>query len=259
MTFIKSMFFALLFVFGSGYVSASAGSGSEEVLIARVNEFHPFSFQENGEWQGIHIESYRALAKEANIKIEFRNIPWSRAMKDLTNKPIMIAQLTPTPERKKIMHFIGPHDREEMIIGMSKEHLNYEIKKLDDLAALCRITGRKIVYQQDVFYSKEFNERIEGDSEFSKYFERRVSYDTVMKMVEMGRILGFLEEKPALLYRIKNKHSSDSVAIHPYVLSSSDVYFGVSKTVSDSIVRKLYEANERLLSNGTYKKILNNW
>ncbi|GBC61648.1 hypothetical protein DENIS_2610 [Desulfonema ishimotonii] len=232
---------------------------SEEVLIARVNDWPPFYFQQNGEWVGISIDFYRALSEESGIKMEFKERPWSRAMLDMKKKPIIIGQLALTEDRKKIMNFIGPHSSEKMIIGINKKHLNNDIKNLDDLVLFSKKTGRLIAYQQDVFYSKEFNDRINTGSDFSEHFEKKASYNTVIKMLEAGRISGFLEEKTTLIYKLKYEQKSDIVVIHPFVIGSSDVYFGVSKIVSNKTLKKLHEANERLQSDGTYKKIMDKW
>lgn len=146
-----------------------------------------------------------------------------------------------------------------MILAISKKYVNTPINSLDDLVALAKKTGRNVAYQQDVFYSKEFNERAENDTDFQKYFEKKSSFDTVMEMIETGRLLGFFDGKNTVAYGIKSKQKSEIVAIHPFTLSSNSVYFGVSKTISDETLQKLQEANKRLLANGTYEQIAEKW
>ena len=249
----------LAVIFWGLYFTVCQLGMAQDVIIARVNDWPPFYFQQNGKWCGTNVDMYFALGKEAGIRVEFKIIPWSRAIRDIEYKQIMIAQLTPTEERARIMHFIGPHSREQIIVGMRKEHLNQRINNLDDLVTLCKETKSKIAFQQDVFYSKEFNRRIKNDMEFSKYFERRASFDAVIKMVEFGRILGFFEEKYTLNYKFRHRLKNDAVVIHPYIVSSNEVYFGVSKTVPEATLQKLRDANERLLAKGTYEKIYQKW
>ena len=67
--------------------------------------------------------------------MEFRVIPWSRALNGMETFPLMMAQLTPTEERRRTVHFIGPHGREQMVVGMRKEHIKAMIGNLADLAA----------------------------------------------------------------------------------------------------------------------------
>jgi ABC-type amino acid transport substrate-binding protein len=73
-------------------------------------------------------------------------------------------------------------------------------------------------------------------------------------------LLGFFDDRPTLAYRIQSEGYSDRIAIHPsFVLSSNDVYFGVSNTISAETLKKLQEANERLLAAGKYQEINLKW
>lgn len=242
-------------VFCLSFVSAPI---SAEELIGRVNEWPPFYFKQDGKWVGSNVDAYMALSRESGVKIVLKMIPWSRAMKEIKDKPIIIGQLNPTEERGKIMHFIGPHTTEDVVIGIDARYLDEKIDNLDDLAALARKTGKKIGYQQDVFYTEEFNKRVLADLDFRKHFEKKAVYETIIKMVEAGRLAGFLNEKITLVHYLKRK-KSDFMAIHPYLLNSSDVYFGVSRSISADTLAKLVEANKRLIDSGVYKDIDKKW
>ncbi len=238
----------LTIVFSSFFLLANSIPAEE--LIGRVNEWPPYYFQQNGKWIGSNVDAYMALGNEAGVKIDLQVIPWSRAMAYMAKKPVMIGQLTPTDERRKIRYVFGPQAKEELIIAISKKYLKSKISSLDDLVALAKKAGKNVAYQKDVYYTREFHERIENDPEFRKHFFKMAKFDTVFKMVEIGRLLGYFESKISAAYDIKSKQQGDVLEIHPFIVSSSDVYLGVSKTISDETLKKLQEANERLLANG---------
>ncbi len=251
-------FISLLFSVLYG-IYAFAADVPAEILIGRVDERPPSYFQKNEEWFGSNIEAFQALSLESGIKIEYKVMSWSRAMHDMKDKHVIIAQLTPSKERGEFMYFIGPHDREQMVLAVQKKDYNYRIKNLDDLAAFSRIKGKKIAYQQGVIYSREFNDRIKTDEEFSKCFVKIVTYTTVLQMLEHGRIAGFLDVKSMVSYQLKHKYRNSGMVIHPFIISNTDVYFGVSKTISDVTLKKLQTANKKLQKNGTYQKITDKW
>ncbi|MCP3925300.1 MAG: amino acid ABC transporter substrate-binding protein [Desulfobacterales bacterium] len=250
---------SMLFIVAIFLLSVSHSFANEEILIARVNDWPPFYYQQNGKWLGANVDFYKALSKESGVDIELRVLPWSRAMQYMKTKPIMIGQLTPTEKRKETMHFIGPHTKEKMILAIHIDYADEKIENLEQLVTLIKQTGKKVIYQKDVYYSKEFNYKIGTDKVFQKCFYQKTATSTVIKMISTGRVLGFFEQKANIVYGKKNIAKYDVVAVHPFTLSTTDVYFGISKTVSTTTIRKLEEANKRLLKNGTYDIISKKW
>ncbi len=248
-----------MILFFIAVLSFLTNNANTEELIARVNEWPPFYYTENGEWVGISVDTYDALCREAGVAINYTVLPWSRAMREMKTKSIMVANLTPTDERKKIMHFIGPHRTETLVLAIAREYQYARIENLDDLAVLAKKTGKRISYQQDVFYSKEFNNKIENDIEFSRHFRKMVTTDPLVKLICAGRLLGGFEDVATASYMINKLKMKDKVSIHSFVVNKTDNYVGVSKTVSKMTIKKLQDANQKLLNNGTYKKIEKKW
>lgn len=230
-------------------------------LIGRVNDWAPLYFKETGIWQGISVDAYRALVQEAGIGLELNLLPWSRAMKAMEDEPMMIANLSWTKERAQIMYFFGPHHREVMGIAIAAKYKNERIRDLDALAALAAKTEKRVVYQQDVFYSDAFNERIKTDAAFSSHFQKRGSnMESSVKMVLENRILGFLEEKSTLAYLIRKHKVKDRIVVHNFQFSEpSDVYIGVSKSISKDLYNRLKEADRQLHEKKIYLELMKKW
>ena len=235
---------------------------AEEVLIAKSHEnWPPVYWQEkDGSWKGENIEMYEALFKEAGVSYIFKPIPWARALKGLeTGECHVMSLLTPTEERKKSMHFLGPHEKEEMALIVSDEYKDTRIENLDELTLITRKSGKKIGIQKGAFYSIEFNERLKNDPEFTSHFYEMTNTKSLMKMVVGKRLLGYIEVKLFLAWQIKSNPEYKGLVIHNFILSSTDVYFGVSKKLDPVTFNKLKNANQRLLDNGTYGRIAAKW
>lgn len=236
-------------------------SFANEVLIGRVNDWPPLYFKRAGVWEGISVDAYRALANEAGVDLELRVIPWSRAMREIKSLPLMIGNLGQSEDRRKIMHFLGPHHYETMGILMSKEYANVKITSFDDLIALVKKTGKKVVTQQDVYVSEEFNRRIKDNTDFKNHFQIRASkLETSVTMIRKGRALGLLGEKSTLIYLIQSQHMEDQLFVHDYSLADPEfVYLGVSKSISEDLFNKLKQADIRLKEKKVYEKLMKKW
>jgi len=234
-------------------------NSNAEKIEGRVGQWPPQYFLEDGQWRGSVVDAYRALEQESGVEIELVEIPWSRAIASIEDRSLIMGLLTPTEERSKIMSFIGPHDLEEMRLIIHKDYADRSIENLDDLVGLIRESEKKIAYQQDTFYCPEFNERIQKDTLFKQHFESRSILNTLALMTEAERILGFFEDKNYWKYLKKSESGNSSMVLHPFLISRTEVYFGVSQTIPSETLEKLKEANDRLISNGTYLRIREKW
>ena len=235
---------------------------AREPLIARGNKTWPpvFWTDAKGMWHGIAVDMYTALCNEAGVAYEVRDMPFSRALSGMKDGNChIISGLTPSEQRAEYMYFIGPHEKEEMSLIVKSENLNQRIENLDDLVAVLDKQGLQIGMQQDIIVSKEFNRRLETDKVFAAHVMTIPQTEKLHEMTKRGRLFGFFEQKISLLWRIKNDPEYKGLAVHPFTASSTDIYFGVSKTVPADILYKLRKSNEKLINSNTYNKIIDKW
>ena len=229
-------------------------------FIARVHDWPPYYYQVDGEWHGVSVDAYKALADEAGIQITFKEIPWTRALKYLKSRPILLSNLTFTEERAEYIHFIGPHYFEKMRLVLPIEYKNVRIESLEDLAALAKSSEKKIVYQQDVFYSVEFNNRIATEKSFARLCKKKAQMlKESIQMIAEDKYLAYIDDITSILYQIKLHNLSDKVTIHEFPISESAVYIGVSKALPPGMIERLKNADEQLKKKGVYKKIQEKW
>lgn len=232
-------------------------SPAQETLLVRVTGYPPFYFQdEEGRWIGIEIEVLTAVANEAGYKLEFIDLPWTRAIHYLKEgrADIMLA-LTKTDEREEFIDYIGISRFEQVGLIVRKENLNLKIKNLDDLTTFDKRFGM----QKDTHFPY-ITERLKNDAEFAKSFELVTDHQHNINKTNGRRILGFFEEISYALYKIETDREYKNLAVHSFTLSEPrPVYIGVSKKTDISIRNNLRQAYKKLEKNGIIKSIWKKW
>ncbi|MFT6985689.1 MAG: polar amino acid transport system substrate-binding protein [Psychromonas sp.] len=97
-----------------------------------VNHAPPYRIIENGTFSGIYIDILKAAALEAEIELEFINVPFKRALLQMrTGQADIMLGPNKTQERTRFMHYINevPFPRENKAFYASKPERcidNYE-------------------------------------------------------------------------------------------------------------------------------------
>ncbi len=225
----------------------------------RVANYFPFYFKNKDTpegWDGLEIEIVRAICKEADMKIVYLNIPWSRALMYMNSGEIdLMMGLSKTPEREKFIDYIGVSRYEQMGLVVHSINKNVVIKTLDDLKKF----DRKIGLMNNVIYPT-ITERIAVDEEFKKNFEF-VSSDTQnRRKTQVHRIIGYFADRLFIVNELKSKPEYKGLSIHSFTLSKpKPVYIGASRKMDEKKRIKLKEAYRILSKNGTIGAVIKRW
>lgn len=226
----------------------------------RVTEFAPNYFLQEGRWRGLDVELAEAVVREAGLEPEFSDLPWSRALNSMQGGELhLMMNLTRTPDREVFIQFFGPERMSKRVLVVRKQHVDLKIESLDDLVTAARKTGQLFGIQRDAKYSEEFDARLKSDPQFVQAFEYVVKGAVMGKMLAGGHTLGFFEDENYVAYQLKNNPDFKDLAIHPFVLASDPVFFGVSKRFDAASTKRLEEAFARLERNGSLGKIRARW
>lgn len=249
-----------LLLVACGVLLASLPGMADDIVTARVAQHlnPPFFWQENEVWKGIDIEFYKALEKESQLTFIFDQLPWSRGVDYLkAGKCDIMTELSKTPEREAYLHFLGPYAHEEMVLVVKKERAKLPISNLSQMADEAKKSNLKIGIEEDAFYSEEFNAKLNSDPQFKAQFD--FGKMTLAKMVLADRLFGFIERRVLISHEIKTIPDYRELAIHSFVIGVGPVYFGVSKKTPEPIVQRLQAACDRLMKNGSFRKIEARW
>lgn len=101
-------------VMGAGVLVAALGSSSsfaqEPYIVGVEASFPPWAYVEAGEYKGIAIDAMRAIAEDAGLEIEFKDLPFPSLIPALAAEKIDILAtgLTVTEERSEVIDFTVP-------------------------------------------------------------------------------------------------------------------------------------------------------
>jgi polar amino acid transport system substrate-binding protein len=241
-------------------LALSASCWAADKVRIRVTEFAPNYFQQDGRWRGLDVELAEAVVREAGLEPEFIDLPWSRALSSMQGGELhLMMNLTRTPDREVFMQFFGPERMSKRVLVVRRQHLDLKIESLDDLITAARKTGQLFGIQHDAKYSEAFDARLKSDPLFLQAFEYVVKGAVMGKMLAGGHTLGFFEDENYVAYQLKNNPDFKDLGVHPFVLASDPVFFGVSRRFDATNTKRLEDAFARLERNGSLAKIRARW
>lgn len=243
------------------YLLLCIGALVGQTIKVRVANYPPQYYKnESGEWTGIDVELIKAVVKEAGMAIEFIEMPWSRALTSIKTGEIdIICNVSKTDERSEFMQWIGPERYTQMVLIVRKEDKGLKIKSLDEMLLAVKKTGKKIAAQQNAYYGDEIKKRIASDTQFEEAFVFIPESSQFLPMLQKGRILGYIEERSNIAYKIKKDLQYADFFVHPFIIHKDPVYFAVTKILPDSDFLKLQRAFSALEKKGTLEMIRKQW
>jgi len=248
--------FSVLLVFFI-FLSSSETRAESCHINARVTHIPPLFYQdESQQWAGLTIDLTKVLLKEAECNVDFEDINWARSLELMKVGRIdMMMNMTITEERKKYIHFIGPHN-DETIQLLLKDSVDTVIHSLDDFKKLPGMIG----LQHGVYFGKEFSEKLKNDLIFSSKFETISSQENNIKKLKLGRIIGILRQNYSGVAAENNLEMPGNYKIDPFIINKSWVYFGFSKkSVSTEILNRLEKAYERVTAKKDFQKVIDSY
>lgn len=99
---------------------ASPGATAETLVAGVEASFPPWAYVEDGEYKGIAIDAMREIAKDQDIDVEFKDLPWPSLIPALAKGRIdlLVTGLNVTEERAEVLDFSIPwweNDDEVMV------------------------------------------------------------------------------------------------------------------------------------------------
>jgi len=88
----------------------STGAAAEKLVAGVEASFPPWAYVEDGEYKGIAIDAMREIAKDQNMDVEFKDLPWPSLIPALSKGRIdlLVTGLNVTPERAEVLDFSIP-------------------------------------------------------------------------------------------------------------------------------------------------------
>jgi len=195
-------------------------------LKVQVNDFPPYSYWQEGRWQGSRVVLAERLAAKLKCKTNYLDVAWGRALLLMQQGELdLMFNLTKTKEREAAMLFLAPHHTETLVLAVTAEMSQWRfISSLNDL----RIFPGSIAITQGSYLGAAFaafvNEPVQAKKIVS-VAHRKAKTELVLK----GRAQAVVEDRDYLNYAINNFPAYQSLQLTPLVLSETQVYAALSK------------------------------
>lgn len=174
---------------------------SGKLIVGTSADYPPYEFHllndKEGDLVGIDIDIAKVIAGELGVKLEVKDLIFSRIFHILDSGQIdmAIAGLSPTEERKKVASFSDVYYQAIQCVVIRKENAE-RIKTIEDLR------GKKVGVQKDSIQEDMAKGQINGAE-----FDVRETIEELIIILDKGLVEGIILEKPvgdSYVHRNKN-------------------------------------------------------
>ena len=216
--------------------------------------FPPYQYlDEQGILTGLDIDLLRAVASQANCKINFKKTPWKRGLALIQKGEIDVAGgASKTKERSQYSHYSDPYRFETMSVYIrNSEPMKHTFSNLAELALSSIHLGTVIGYS----YGDEFLKLRQENAFKGKVTEVLTDSQNIHKL-SIGRVDAILVEQFVGRKLIKKSANNKGIKIHPLKIKTGGIYFLFSKkSVSQKQVKKFNTALQHIKDSGKYHSI----
>ncbi|CCI05066.1 ABC transporter permease subunit [Microcystis aeruginosa] len=244
---VQRVIFALLglvLAIGLTVIPAFSQTPPNPFRVATEATFPPFEFQQGGQLTGFDIDLMRAIGKEADLNIDFRNLPFDGIIPALQARTVeaAISGMTITAERAQAISFSRPYFRAGLAIAVRED--NKTIKNFEDLK------GKKIAVQIGTTGALEAT-KIPGAvvSQFDS---------TALALQELinGRVEAVVNDKPVTLYAIKEAGLRGVKVVGELL---TEEFYGIALPKNSPYLQLINDALGRVIESGQYDVIFQQW
>lgn len=211
-----------------------AGDFSQLKFI--TEQYPPYNYTENGQKKGLAVQLLLSASKMYGDPLtpdQIQFMPWPRAYKQALSEPnIALFSTTKTQSRADMFKWVGPI-AETRIVLLVKKDTPYQ--QLSDLKG----KGKIGVIKQDIGEELALAQGIPASQ-----IRHAPSALSLAKMLAKGRIIAWAYEQNVALWNLTKvgEKSADYKSIH--VLKAGELYYAVSKNVTDLSIANLNQAIE---------------
>lgn len=219
--------------------------------------WYPYQYMKQDKLVGLDVEILNAIAKKANININYTELPWKRHLLYLKSGDVAIAMgSSKNSERQLYAYFTTPYRVEEIRLFVLKGSASkMAIMSLRDLVDTDYILGVEAGY----FYGQEYQYLI-TQTHFQSHINEVIDLEQNVKMLLKGYINGFLADPVTMKAYIDTFNLQDKFEQHSLNIYQTDIHFMLSKTaISKNQFESFNQAVTALKNSGELAQIVENW
>ncbi|MDB9434586.1 ABC transporter permease subunit [Microcystis aeruginosa] len=244
---VQRVIFALLglvLALGLSVIPAFSQTPPNPFRVATEATFPPFEFQQGGQLTGFDIDLMRAIGKEADLNIDFRNLPFDGIIPALQARTVeaAISGMTITAERAQAISFSRPYFRAGLAIAVRED--NKKIKNFEDLK------GKRIAVQIGTTGALEAT-KIPG-AVVSQFDSAALALQELIN----GRVEAVVNDKPVTLYAIKQAGLRRVKVVGELL---TEEFYGIALPKNSPYLQLINDALGRVIESGQYDVIFQQW
>ena len=224
---------------------------SKTLTFAAIN-FPPYIYFEKEEVKGFNVEILNTIFSQMGITIQYKQIPWARAMILLKSGEIdALFPMVITKERLNFIDFSDSFTSEPFALFVKQDSKIQYKGKLEDLSSYT--FGRVRGYSSGAFFDSavqsgiiNLTESINSEQNISKFLK--------------GRFDILVDNKYYILYQLKKLHKSKEIKILTPLLANTKAYLGFSKKRQHKpLIKEFNRILQQIKNNGTYDAIIHKY
>lgn len=237
-------FLGLVLALGLTVIPAFSQTPPNPFRVATEATFPPFEFQQGGQLTGFDIDLMRAIGKEADLNIDFRNLPFDGIIPALQARTVeaAISGMTITAERAQAISFSRPYFRAGLAIAVRED--NRTIKNFEDLK------GKRIAVQIGTTGALEAT-KIPG-AVVSQFDSAALALQELIN----GRVEAVVNDKPVTLYAIKEAGLRGVKVVGELL---TEEFYGIALPKNSPYLQLINDALGRVIESGQYDVIFQQW
>jgi arginine/lysine/histidine/glutamine transport system substrate-binding/permease protein len=244
---VQRVIFALLglvLAIGLTVIPAFSQTPPNPFRVATEATFPPFEFQQGGQLTGFDIDLMRVIGKEADLNIDFRNLPFDGIIPALQARTVeaAISGMTITAERAQAISFSRPYFRAGLAIAVRED--NKTIKNFEDLK------GKRIAVQIGTTGALEAT-KIPG-AVVSQFDSAALALQELIN----GRVEAVVNDKPVTLYAIKQAGLRGVKVVGELL---TEEFYGIALPKNSPYLQLINDALGRVIESGQYDVIFRQW
>ncbi|MGA9175430.1 MAG: basic amino acid ABC transporter substrate-binding protein [Thermoactinomyces sp.] len=215
------------------------------IRIGTNAEFPPFEKLEgNGKITGFDADLIQAIAKEENLKIDFKHYGWDQMLDGIARGKLDagIAAITITDDRKKKYDFSTPYFEAKQLIL---------VPTASNVTSLKQLKGKRIGVQT----ATTGEAVVQGM--FGKTYSGLKGYDDIPSAIhdlELGRLDAVVVDNAVIMEYIKKLGKGKYKIVEDPSIKSEQYGIAVNKG-NHELLQKLNDGLKKVKADGTYDKI----
>jgi len=227
-----------------------AGISFAEKIIVYSTVYPPYQIDDNGKLTGVNTEIIRAIFHNSGVPFEIKYVPWSRAQRivgDDSRKNSAIYCLAKTKQRERKYKWVGVYFYQKVDF-LTLKNSGVKIDSRDDVKK----------YIIGLVRGDMMTEQLKSQGYLNRYEIVRDDILNIKKLFKK-RVQAIVTSELAAKYIAKENGLDPNQIEAQYEASTDGFNLALSQKTPDEVYRKLKTSLNKLLNDGTIKKIIHNW